>query len=164
MPGSLPDKKRVLAQIVESLQAELASLTEAARAAREAATHEESKPEDQYDTRGLEASYLAGAQAERALQVQRMITYFRELAAESSAAGGVIAPGALVELESGGKKLRYLLAAMGGGISVSVDGLTLSVITPQAPLGETLAGARAGDEIEVETQGAVREYRILAAD
>lgn len=163
MPGSLPDRKRVLAQITEALQAELSNLTEAARAAREAATHEESKPEDQYDTRGLEASYLAGAQAERALQVQQMMTYFRQLATEPSATGGVIGPGCLVELVSSGKKVRYLLAAMGGGISVSIDGVMLSVITPQAPLGEALTGARVGEEIEVETQGAIREYRILAS-
>jgi len=92
-----------------------------------------------------------------------MITYFRQLSAETVAAGGVIAPGSLVELDSAGRRFRYLLAAMGGGISVTVDGVILSVITPQAPLGEALAGSRVGDEIEVETQGAVREYRILAA-
>ncbi|MCA9555143.1 MAG: hypothetical protein KC933_34240, partial [Myxococcales bacterium] len=60
------DKVALLAQIRAALEAELAAITASAADARSAATHEDAKPENQYDTRGLEASYLAGAQAGRA--------------------------------------------------------------------------------------------------
>ncbi|NBU22139.1 hypothetical protein EBS43_12140, partial [bacterium] len=62
----LIQKSQILASIVQKLNHELQTIELSAQAALEAATHEESKAEDQHDTRGLEASYLARAQASRA--------------------------------------------------------------------------------------------------
>src|SRR5581483_11142644 len=59
------DKRRLVETVQQHLAEELATLMQAAKAAHEAATHEESKAEDQHDTRGLEASYLAGSGAAR---------------------------------------------------------------------------------------------------
>lgn len=53
------DKRALIKKIVAQLEAELALLTKAARSAHAEATHESSKAENKYDTRGLEASYLA---------------------------------------------------------------------------------------------------------
>lgn len=156
------EKRKVIDAILAELQRELESLTAAAKAAREAATHEESKPEDQYDTRGLEASYLAGAQAERALQIQKLISQFRLMSPLEAAAGASIGPGMLVELESDGRKSLYFLAPQGGGLSVRIAGRPIQVLTPQAPLGEALLGRRAGDSVEVEVQGSEREYIIAS--
>lgn len=155
-------KRELLEAIVAELSRELDALTAAAKAAREAATHEESKPEDQYDTRGLEASYLAGAQAERAAQIQKMISQFRLMSPEEAPAGAPIALGSLVELVFSGRKSLYFLASQGGGVSVQVGGRTIQVLTPQAPLGEALLGRRSGDSVEVEVQGSEREYLIAS--
>jgi hypothetical protein len=57
------DKARIIEQIVASLSESLAVLEKAARASHAEATHESSKAESKYDTRGLEAAYLAGGQA-----------------------------------------------------------------------------------------------------
>ncbi len=54
-------------------------LKEAALATYEAATHEESKPENEYDTRGLEASYLAGAQAKRTAEIEELLIILKHL-------------------------------------------------------------------------------------
>jgi len=59
----LMDKARIIEQIVASLSESLAVLEKAARASHAEATHESSKAESKYDTRGLEAAYLAGGQA-----------------------------------------------------------------------------------------------------
>ena len=66
LPATLKDKQAIIDRLVEKLQSEAEALVRAAQAAHEAATHEESRAEDHHDTRGLEASYLAGAQAQRA--------------------------------------------------------------------------------------------------
>src|SRR5687767_406927 len=59
------DKQALVTALLAKLEAELANMTKAANTAREAATHEEAKPENDKDTRALEASYLAAGQAER---------------------------------------------------------------------------------------------------
>ena len=56
-------KAQLLKQIVASLSESLGVLEKAARASHAEATHESSKAESKYDTRGLEAAYLAGGQA-----------------------------------------------------------------------------------------------------
>jgi hypothetical protein len=67
------DKTQIVAAIRAELERELAVIAKAAEDAQRAATHEESKPENEYDTRGLERSYLARGQAQRAAEIQRSI-------------------------------------------------------------------------------------------
>ena len=59
-------KEAVVKKIIERLQADLELYFKAARAAHFEATHEQSKAENKYDTRGLEASYLARGQSKQA--------------------------------------------------------------------------------------------------
>lgn len=158
------DKRKVIDQAVSRLSDELAALIQAANAAHEAATHEESRAEDQHDTRGLEASYLAGAQAARAAELQKLISIFRQLPLRDWIEGEPAAIGALVELEleSTGKRSIHFIAPLGGGISVKMNESTVQFITPQAPLGEALMGKKVGDLVEVEaSQGLVREYEVI---
>jgi hypothetical protein len=166
MPSSskLPEKKKVVDALVLKLQGELDAIEKAARAAHEAATHEESKAEDQHDTRGLEASYLAGAQAQRAQDISQQITIYRMMPLKGFGEKDAIAPGALFELEadeeSGGRSGIYWLAPRGGGGLVQVDGVSVTVLTPQSPMGDAVLGRNLGDWIEVESKGVTREYRL----
>ncbi|MCM2323297.1 MAG: GreA/GreB family elongation factor [Oligoflexia bacterium] len=154
-------KQKLVAAIVRKLEEELAVLVRAAQAARDAATHEESKPEDQHDTRGIEASYLAGAQAARAGELKQLISMYKFLPLRAFRAGDAVAAGALVELEAEGKRQFYFLVGQGGGLSVAVEGLVVQVITPRAPLGEALQGKVEGDVIELESPNGAREYEVL---
>jgi transcription elongation GreA/GreB family factor len=158
------DKKKIIELTVSRLNDELQALVQAAKAAHEAATHEESRAEDQHDTRGLEASYLAGAQAARAAELQKMISVFRQLPVRDFTPDEPVAIGALVELEleATGKRSVHLLAPLGGGISVASAGTAVQIITPHAPLGEALMGRRVGDVVETEAaHGQVREYSVI---
>lgn len=156
------NKKLLLAALITRLQEEFSAVQASAAAACEAATHEESKAEDQHDTRGLEASYLAGAQAGRAADLQRLISAFRQTDLPDFGPQDPIAPGAIVELEQGKLKTFCLVVPQGGGLSVPFEGKTLQVVTPQSPLGEELIGRRTGAEFEVEARGGTRQYRILS--
>ena len=55
-------KAQLVEQVIASLTESLHVLEKAARASHEEATHESSKAESKYDTRGPEAAYLAGGQ------------------------------------------------------------------------------------------------------
>ena len=72
-------KAQLIQQIVASLSDSLALLAKAARASHAEATHESSKAESKYDTRGLEAAYLAGGQARQAKEILDSMKLYRAL-------------------------------------------------------------------------------------
>ena len=72
-------KRELLDRIVARLESELAALTRAALATHAEATDEENKAEDKYDTRGLEASYLAHGQSKAADEVAQALAQFQAL-------------------------------------------------------------------------------------
>lgn len=156
------DKRRIVQDIQAGLAEELRLLENSARAAHEAATHEESRQEDSHDTRSIEASYLAGAQAKRAAEIKRLITLFRFFPLREFEADAVACAGALVELSFNGTHAFYFLVPQGGGFSTKVEGKPVQVITPESPMGEALLGRRVGDTVEVETRSGDRSYEIVS--
>src|SRR6478672_11469024 len=96
-------KTELLARILEALHDNLSVLDKAARAAHAEATHESSKAENKYDTRGLEAAYLAGGQARQAREIQESIKVYGSLSVKEFGATDPIDLSALVELETGGE-------------------------------------------------------------
>lgn len=158
------DKKKIIEQIRLKLEAERLALVEAAKATYEAATHEESKPENEYDTRGLEASYLAGAQAKRVADVEEMISICKNLEIKSFSDKTPISSSALVEVDYNSKVSYVFLMPKGGGVLISFEGKNIQVIAPNSPLGTSLIGLKVGDIAMVETQDDVKEYEILSVE
>lgn len=70
------DKRKVIERIREEFQLQFEMLKRAADTAREDATDAESKAESKYDTQGLEASYLAAGQADRAEDLAQALQAF----------------------------------------------------------------------------------------
>ncbi len=128
----------------------------------EAATNEESKPENEYDTRALEASYLAGAQAQRAVEIDRALAVLRGMEVRNFGSGDSIASGALIELDRDGKNSLVFLLPQGGGTTVELEGRTVKVVTPVSNLGGALLGLKTGDVADVKVGPELLEYEILA--
>ena len=158
----LMDKRRLVETIQTHLAEELATLVQAAKAAHEAATHEESRAEDAHDTRGIEASYLAGAQAQRAAELKSLILMWKFLPLRDFGPDDVACPAALVELEHGKTRAFYFIAPQGGGLVTRIDGQPVQVITPNSPMGEAILGKKAGDTVEIETRSSTRTYRVVS--
>jgi transcription elongation GreA/GreB family factor len=156
------DKSKLIEYIRKSLENDLQVLREAERATREAATHEESKPENQYDTRGLEASYLAGAQSKRITEAEEVLVLFKHIEPRNFKSTEPVSATALVEVEFNGKRSYYFVMPKGGGLSVSFEGKKIQVLTPNSPLGEALLGLKAGDSATVESGNLFLEYDILS--
>ena len=72
-------KPQVIQKIIETLQAELETYTRVAKASHTEATAEENRAENKYDTRGLEASYLAAGQANKVVELEESIAAFEGL-------------------------------------------------------------------------------------
>lgn len=143
------NKRLVLDQILAVLQAELASLTSAANASFAAATDPDSKAENKYDTRSLEASYVARGQAQRVAELQEAVHVFGAMSDQPVAAGSPIVLGTLVSLRSGEGAHHYYIAPHAGGTEVVCEGAEVFVITPASPLGQKLMARREGDSVQL---------------
>lgn len=154
------NKAILIQHIVEKLTADLSLYFKAASAARAEATHEQSKAENKYDTRGLEASYLARGQARQVAELETSIQQIRSMTQRAFAATDPIDLGAYVETERRGLVSAYLLAPRAGGTEVTVDGQEIMVITPQSPLGRQLMGHRQGDPVKIDLAGRTETHRI----
>ncbi len=170
-------KAKILRAFINHFEGEMSALAAAAQSAHEAATHEESKAEDQHDTRGIEASYLAGAQTARVAELKQVILEYRSLLGIEEVRAGKgpesIGVGALITVQPvvsaddpkpKGAPLRALFAAHGGGTSVLVDGANYSVFTPSSPIGEALLSGQKGDVVEIESKAGNRAYRIISIE
>lgn len=155
-------KRALLDAVIAKLEAELAALTQAALATHAEATDEENKAEDKYDTRGLEASYLAHGQSKAAEEAAQAVAQFRALPLRDYSTGDPIGVGALVTLEIQGRHSHYFIGPRAGGTEVSHEGRTVLVITPSSPLGRQLVGRRSGDAFTLD-QGGRKSAASLAA-
>ncbi|MFZ0826587.1 MAG: transcription elongation factor GreAB [Verrucomicrobiia bacterium] len=154
------NKRALIRKIVARLTDELEVYFRAAQASRAEATHEQSKAENKYDTRGLEASYLARGQSKQAAEIQAAIAAFEKLDTHKFGPGVPIDVGALVELEFDGEKTAYFIGPRAGGTEVVHDKREILVITPQSPLGEQLLGKMQGEVLKLNLAGAQNQYRV----
>ncbi len=159
------DLKRALVEaLLAKLDEELANMRRAAKDAREAATHEEAKPENDKDTRALEASYLAGAQAARVRELEGAVKAIGGMPLLDLTGGKSIQSSAVVTLEDEDEeRTTFFVAPFGGGITLSAGELSVQVVTPQSPRGQALLGRTQGDVIEVRgtRPGPPREMTIV---
>ena len=155
-------KKQLLNQLQQVIEQDLATLTASARTAAIEATHEESRPENKYDTRGLEASYLAGAQNARAAELVTILEHVRNTIPRTFSESDPIAPTAVVELETeGGAVTRLFLVRMGAGYTLTVETKKYVTVTTQSPLGQALLGKLTGDAVTLTTGRETKEYEIV---
>ena len=154
------NKRALIRKIVTRLTEELEVYFRAAQASRAEATHEQSRAENKYDTRGLEASYLARGQSKQAAEIQGAIAAFEKLDTRKFGADEPIDIGAFVELEFDGEKTAYFIGPRAGGTEVLHDKREVLVITPQSPLGGQLQGRKQGDILKLNLAGAQNQYRV----
>ena len=155
-------KGHIIQSVIVRLRDLLAAGTTAARATTAAATDPDSKAENKYDTRNLEASYLARGQAFRVAETMEALQEFTSLMPKDFAPGDAIGEGALVSLTGAGGTFLYFIGPAAGGTEVVVDGKEVIVLTPASPLGAKLMRRRAGDQIELHPGRPASSVKITA--
>jgi transcription elongation GreA/GreB family factor len=156
------NKRAIIKKIIARLTDELEIYFRAAKFSRAEATHESSKAESKYDTRGLEASYLARGQSKQAAEIEAAIAEFEKLPVKKFADDEPIGLGALVELETGGENLFYFIGPRAGGTEILHEKKEILVITPRSPLGEQLMGKKSADKLQLKLGGEMRAAEIVS--
>ncbi|MFC1748826.1 transcription elongation factor GreAB [Pseudomonadota bacterium] len=157
------DKAGIIQCICRVLRSDLATLQAAYQTSHENATHAESVAENKYDTRGLEAAYLAHGQAKRAEEIEIALHAYETISPKLLLAPHTrIALNSLVQLEDQHEQRRWFwLGANTGGLKFQHNDRAIAIITPQSPLGSVLMGREKHDAFELKINDNVNEYEII---
>lgn len=151
--------------LLRELSARIERLQRSAREAHTEATHEENKAESKYDTRGLEASYLAEGQTLKAAELEKHFLQLQALSPRMFNPKDPVALGALVELvelKRASEATWYFIAPCAGGTELETQGQPVLVLTPESPLGRQLIGKRVGDKFSRKIRHATNHFTITS--
>lgn len=141
-------KAELLGNVRVELRDRLQRLAKAAWDAHAAATDPGSKAEGKYDTRSLEASYLAAGQSRQVDELAEAVRIFEAFSPPDFTMEDAIGMGALVEADMGGETSFLLLVPAAGGLVLEMDGQEVTLLTPASTLYQNLLGKKAGDFLE----------------
>ncbi|MFT6181351.1 MAG: hypothetical protein ACI9NQ_001895 [Paracoccaceae bacterium] len=141
-------KDDVISALLAQLEKKIAVMKSALADSSEGASGDETKSEGKYDTRAIEAAYLAEAQAGQVALAEESLATFKRFNPRPYEINDEIGPGALVEVDQDGEICFYLLAPTGGGLMTDYLGCEVTVITPDSRLYQELADKKMGNELE----------------
>jgi transcription elongation GreA/GreB family factor len=153
-------KNKIMEQLLTKVRQDLASAEAASADTSSYARDGDVKSDGKYDTRGIEAGYLASAQLKRVEELKLELQMLEETPLRKFAADDDVGLGALVDIALNGQTRRYFLASTAGGTILNVDGTIVLVISIFSPIGDAALGTRAGDEFELETPQGIRTYEV----
>lgn len=141
-------KSNLLEKIRGELRGQLERLSKAATEAHAAATDPGSKAEGKYDTRSLEASYLAAGQARQVDELAESVRIFENVSLPDFQPDDEIDAGALVEAELNGETNFFLLVPASGGLVIGHEDREITLLTPASGLYRKLLGLHAGESLD----------------
>lgn len=149
-------KQNIIRFLIDQLQKEHELYERIAEQARKEAIDSEMKQEGKYDTRAIEAGYLAGAQKRRFEEIKLDIQNLEALQVKDLK-GSPASLGALVKLDDGH---WYFLAPVAGGTQVELEGESIKVLSIQSPLARNLIGLEEGESFVLDTPAGSKELAI----
>lgn len=158
------NKTQILQLIIEQLNHDISVQFNAAKTAHEASTHEENIPDNKYETLALEASYLAQGQANRAQEIKRALTAYKQLDLQTFDDNSAIGLTALVTLAGGNASTRTVfIGPREGGMKITthLPETEIVVITPASPLGRDLIGKNVGDQVRIGADSSGKVFEII---
>lgn len=158
------DKVAAHQYLIGKVKEELEGAKGAYNSAHEYTTSEEAKAESKWDTQGIEAGYLAGAQKARVDELEQELKLLEEAQTREFSKNESIDIGTIVELKTNDKTMFYFLLATAGGELINQDGKVLITTTVFSPLGQEMLGLNVGDDFEVETPKENRIYEIVSIE
>lgn len=154
-------KQEILDQLISKLRGEMEQIQASAKANKDFATDQEFKAESKYDTRSLEAGYLASAEAMRVEDLKLEIQMLEEVDLKLSAKSEEVCIGSLVSLRHKDQDRSYFVIPTAGGTLLKVGDQAVLVVSVFSPLGDGVLGLKKGEEFEVETPKETRTYQVI---
>ncbi|MCK6593706.1 MAG: GreA/GreB family elongation factor [Bacteriovoracaceae bacterium] len=153
------EKNKITQALIDQLTSEVSKQKEIVDDSKALQTHQDLKSEGKYDTRAIEAGYLADAQRKRLEELELDLQMLQEIPNENTTS---IQIGSLAELSHAGQTRWYFFSPNCGGTILSIDGITVLVISVFSPLGNEAVGLSVGDEFTIETPKEERVYNVVS--
>jgi len=154
------NKENILNFLKDQLQSEYDQAKEAYESSHSHATSGELKSEGKYDTRSIEAGYLAGAQKKRVDELEQELKLLDEI--DLGLSPDTVSVGSLVEIEFNEMARLYFISSTSGGTMMKTSDGVILVISAFSPIGVEVIGLTTGDSFDVEIKGESREYTVKA--
>lgn len=132
-------KRTILDAIIKEVEVELERQLHANSQSNAGAAYSMVSGASQRDTTGYEASFLARGYAQQAQELAKQLEELKTIEPEDFT-GQEIDVGAIAEVELEGDIDCYMLLNCAGGTEVTVEEKTVTVVTPESPLGKQLMG------------------------
>jgi transcription elongation GreA/GreB family factor len=152
-------KKTILDHLKLTLEEELKKARDAYETSHKHATDSELKADGKYDTRSIEAGYLAGAQKKRVEELELEIKLIEEVNLDH--VNDTVSVGSLVSLKHNNQQRKYFISSTSGGSMIKVEDEVVLVISAFSPLGSEVIGLKKGDSFEIEVSDQMRDYEVL---
>lgn len=140
MESTLELKRIILLELIKLVERELSLSKSALRTTKDLAQSEDFKSESKWDTRAIEASYLAGAQEKRVKELELEISQLKQLLSNITLKDSISA-GSIVET----KNKVYFVTLATGGHKIVINNQTFDIISIKAPIFQKLME----EEIEI---------------
>ncbi len=154
------NKSEIKKKLIESVNKDLSSIKESCESACAYKNTDDMKQEGKYDTRSIEAGYLAGAQLKRLEELKLKLKMLEDIELRSFKKNDEIAIGALVELEINQRTQKYFISPTAGGTLLNIDNQAVLVISVFSPIGDAILSLKNGDYFELETPKEIKNYSI----
>lgn len=151
-------KKKIKENLIKILESELHEIETAALNLRAYANADDIKSEGKYDTRAIEATYMAQAQQVRVDELKLDLQMIKEVDVEHLS--NHIELGCLARIKQNNLSKLYFISSALGGTILNIDSQVILVISVFSPLGNEALSLNAGDTFEVETPKENRTYLI----
>lgn len=150
------NKKEIIHSLIEQLKKEHELYERISDKARKDAIDSEMKQEGKYDTRAIEAGYLAGAQQRRFEEIKLDIQNLETLNPKNFT-NSKVALGSLVQLDDG---TWYFIAPVAGGATVQIQNQNIKILSLKSPLARNLIGLDEGESFILENSQGSKDYSI----
>ena len=155
-------KQKILNHLIDKVKNDIALAEEASGSTTDYVREGDVKSEGKYDTRAIEAGYLAGAQQRRVEELKLELQLLEEIPAREFSNDEEVSIGALVDIKFNNQIRKYFVAPTAGGTMINIDGETVLVISTFSPIGDAVFGTKVGEEFELETPQGTRVYEVMS--
>lgn len=131
-------KLQIIAELISIREKDLALAKEAGESTKSLAQSEEFKAESKWDTRGIEAGYLASAQQRRIKEIESELNSLNTLCdlikKQNDRQMEEIGVGSFVVTET----INYFISFFTGGVKLTIDNQRIQVVSKDSPIGKKL--------------------------
>ncbi len=145
-------------QLIDALETKILAAKKAYEESKSYAQEDDLKSESKWDTRSIEASYLASAQEKRVRELEQDLRLLKSLDIRGFEPDEEITVGAIVKLEEQDK--LYFITPVTGGQTFKIRGHEIQIISTKSPMGQALLGLMEGDDFKFESPSGSIEYLI----